>query len=116
MSATADLTIGQGETWSQVLVYKTGSPATAVNLTGYTARMQARSAYSSHTVVVELTTTNGRIALGTTNGQITLSLSATETAALAAGRYVYDLELVSAGGVVKRLVEGTLTITPEVTR
>lgn len=116
MSATADLTIGQGETWSQVLVYKTGTPPAPVNLATYTARMQARSAYASTTVVVELTSANGRISLGTTNGQITLSLSATETAALAAGRYVYDLELVSAGGVVKRLVEGTLTVTPEVTR
>lgn len=118
MSAVAsrDLEIPQGSSWSQLLVYKTGSPAAAVNLTGYTARMQARPSYSSFAVTVELTTANGRITLGTTNGNITLSLTAAETAALPAGRYVYDLEIVSGGGQVKRLVEGILTITPEVTR
>lgn len=116
MSASADITINQGESWSQLLVYKSGSPATAVNLTGDSARMQARPSYWSSAVTVELTSANGRITLGTTNGNITLVLTAAETAALAAGRYVYDLELVSSGGQVKRIIEGILTVTPEVTR
>lgn len=113
--ASSDLTVNQGATWSQVINWKTGSPATPVNTTGYTARSQWRSAYASSTVVMELTTGNGRISL-TNAGVITLSLTATETAAIAAGRYVYDLELVSSGGQVTRLLEGVVTVTPEVTR
>lgn len=118
MSAVAshDLTIPQGSTWTQRMTYKSGSPAALVNLTSYTARMQARTSYSAASPSLTLTTENGRIALGGAAGTIDLSITATDTAALPAGRYVYDLELVSAGGLVKRLVEGVLTVSPEVTR
>jgi hypothetical protein len=77
--------------------------------------MQLRTSYSAATASLELTTVNGRISL-TNAGVITLSLTATETAALAAGRYVYDLEMVSSGGQVTRLLEGVVTVSPEVTR
>ena len=113
--ASTDLTIAQGATYSQVINWKTGSPAAFVNTTGYTARMQLRTSYSSASATLELTTANSRITL-TNAGVITLSLTATETAALTAGRYVFDLELVSSGGQVTRLLEGIVTVTPEVTR
>jgi hypothetical protein len=35
---------------------------------------------------------------------------------MAAGRYVYDVEIISAANVISRLVEGIATVTPEVTR
>lgn len=115
-AAQYDLVIEQGATWSQAVQWKTGSPATAVNLSGYTARMQLRSSVSASTAALSLTTENGRIALTANTGTITLSVSATDTAALAAGRYVYDLELVSGGGLVTRLMEGVVTVSAEVTR
>jgi hypothetical protein len=117
MSAVAshDLTIPAGATYSQTLNWKTGSPAAFVNTTNFTARMQLRTSYSAASASLELTTANGRISLNNA-GVITLSLTATETAALAAGRYVYDLELVSSGGQVTRLLEGVVTVSPEVTR
>jgi hypothetical protein len=37
-------------------------------------------------------------------------------ASVSAGKYRYDLELVSAGGVVTRLLEGVFLVTAEVTR
>lgn len=115
-AAQYDLVIEQGATWSQAVQWKTGSPATAVNLTGYTARMQLRSSVSASTAALLLTTENGRIALTVNTGTITLSVSATDTAALTAGRYVYDLELVSGGGQVTRVMEGVVTVSAEVTR
>jgi hypothetical protein len=117
MSAVAshDLQIAQGATYSQVINWKTGSTPTFVNTTGFSARMQLRTSYSAASASLELTTANSRISL-TNAGVITLSLTATETAALAAGRYVYDLEMVSSGGQVTRLLEGVVTVSPEVTR
>jgi hypothetical protein len=47
---------------------------------------------------------------------VTLSLTAAVTAAIVAGVYVYDLELVSSGGIVTRLLQGTFTVSAEVTR
>ena len=49
-------------------------------------------------------------------GRLTISLSATQTNALAAGRYVYDVEITDAAGVVTRVVEGQVELTPGVTR
>lgn len=111
---THDLCILQGATFSKVITWK--ADGVAVNLTGYTARMQIRATADAATPLIELTTANGRIALGGSAGTITLTISATDTAALTAGRAVYDLELVSSGGIVTRLVQGVVTISRNVTR
>jgi hypothetical protein len=49
-------------------------------------------------------------------GEVTLSLTANATANLIAGRYVYDCELTDASGTVSRILEGIVTINPQVTR
>jgi hypothetical protein len=115
-AAIVNLTIEQGADWSQPLQWKTGTPAVAVNLTGYTARMQVRRTAASTEKTVELTTENGRITITAGTGTVALSLTAAVTAAIVAGVYVYDLELVSSGGIVTRLVQGTFTVSAEVTR
>jgi hypothetical protein len=53
--------------------------------------------------------------VGTTDGKFTLALTAAETTALAAGNYVYDLEVTSPGGVVTRLLEGGFIVYEGVT-
>lgn len=111
-----DLEIKQGATLSLVATWKDAA-GTAINLTGYTARLAVRDTYSSGTAILSLTTENGGISLGGSAGTITLAASATTTAALSAPfSGVYDLEVVSGGGVVTRLLEGAATVSPEVTR
>ena len=113
-ATTYDILIEQGATFSQLVTYK--ESGVAINLTGYTARMQVRATLESASTLVELTTANSRIALGGTAGTITLTISATDTAALTSGRGVYDLELVSGSGIVTRLLQGVATISRNVTR
>jgi hypothetical protein len=43
-------------------------------------------------------------------------MTANATANIAAGRYVYDLEVANTSGARIRYVEGIATVTPEVTR
>jgi len=38
------------------------------------------------------------------------------TAALSPGRYVYDVELKSSSNSISRILEGLVTVTPEVTK
>jgi hypothetical protein len=54
------------------------------------------------------------IATDATTGVVTLSLTATETSALDAERYVYDLEITS-GATVTRVIEGIITVRAQVT-
>jgi hypothetical protein len=110
------LSIDQGSTFSYVATWTAGDPAVPVNLTGCTARAQFRSDITSSVVLCELTTANSRITLGGTAGTITLSLSDTVTAAFDWTEGVYDLEIVYANSTVKRLLQGTVTVSPEVTR
>ena len=110
-----DLEIKQGATLSLTATWK-DSAGTAVNLTGYTARMQVRSTYDSSTTILSLTSSSG-ITLGGVAGTIAITASATVTAALTAPwSGVWDLELVSGGGEVTRLLEGAASVSPEVTR
>lgn len=109
-----NLTLAQGETWSLSLTW-TDDAGSPISLAGYTAAMQVRVMYDSATPVLSLASGSG-ITLGGAAGTVAISVDATTTAALPAAIYVYDLELRSAGGTVTRLVQGNLTVTPEVTR
>lgn len=111
--ATLNLNCWQGANFDYSLTWKTNG--TAVNLTGYSARMQVRETYDSTTPVLSLTSGSG-ITLGGTAGSIILEATATTTAGVPSGQYVYDLELVTGGGYVTRLLEGNFTVDPEVTR
>ena len=110
-----DMTIYQGASFDTTLTWKVGDPATPVNLTGYTARLQVRTSTDAATTALELTTSNGGITLGGAAGTIALAVSASATTSLSPGYYVYDLELVN-GSTVTRLVEGRVTVSAEVTR
>ena len=84
-------------------------------LTNHTARMQVRRTVESTTPLITLTTENGRISINGANGLITLSISAADTAALTSSG-VYDLEIITSGGLVSRVIQGTFTLSLEVTR
>lgn len=111
-AATYNIICDQGATFQRQLTW-TDSTGTAVNLTGYTARMQVRPTVDSSTLTLELTTSNGRITLGGSAGTIDLLVLA--SAMTMAGDYVYDLELVYST-TVTRLVQGFFTVRAEVTR
>lgn len=88
---------------------------TPVSLAAFTARMQIRATADAATTLASLVSPTD-IVLDDTTHTITISISATATAAYTFTNAVYDLELVSAGGVVTRLLEGSVTVLPEVTR
>lgn len=113
MAGEYNFTIEQGATFNLLMTWRIDN--VAVNLTGYTARLQARIDVDETDTILSLTTGAG-ITLGGAAGTITLDQSAAQTAVLPKGEYVYDLELQSSGGVVTRLLQGELNISAEVTR
>lgn len=110
-----NITIEQGATFVLPITWKDGSDQ-PVNLTGYTARMQVRQYKDSTTTLANVTTENAGIVLGGAAGTVTVTITATQTAAMPAVEGFYDLELVASTGAVVRLLQGSATISREVTR
>ena len=87
-----------------------------VEMTFFTARMQIREKITDVTPILELTTENNGIVINNTAKTITVTISATITAAFTFNSAVYSLELVSGGGQVTPFVSGNLALVKEVTR
>lgn len=108
-----NITVYKGTTFTLSPVWKIGGYA--VNLTGYSAKMQVRAATDA-SVLVELSTANGRIVIDAALGKLTLTLTATETAALTSGKYFYDLNLTASDATVTKILEGVFLINESVTQ
>jgi len=114
-AANNNFVIDQGADWFITVVYK-DSAGTAIDLTGYTAALQIRDTYADSTTDLSLTSPSGGITITAATGTIAVTATAAQTGAIAAGNYVYDLEITSAAGVVTRLVQGKISLSPQVTR
>ena len=111
MAAYVEITIEQGANLNST-VSVNDTQGDALNLYYYRATSQLRKSYystSANTMTATIT--------GNANGEITLSMTASNTALLSPGRYVYDLTIANtASGLVTRVVEGTAVVLPSVTR
>lgn len=108
MAQKVNLIVDQGTTFSTSFTVNddNGDP---IDFTGYTGNSQIRKHYTSSNSVSFTVSANS-------SGVVTLTLNSNSTSNLVAGRYVYDVEMVSGGNVTSRIVEGVVTVTPQVTR
>ena len=105
-----DIVIDQGADFSiQLDLANNGS---AVNLTDFTARAQLRATPTTSELAGSFTLTF----IDRTGGILNMEMPNATTAALSPGKYYYDLEIESGGGVVTRLLQGVARVTPNVTR
>lgn len=117
--AKLKFTIYQGATFRKRLRWSDKATGTPIDLTGCTARMQVRAETSAPAVLLDLTTENGGITLGGAAGTIDLYVGATATAAINWEGGVFDLEIIHPGALpddVTRIAQGTVSVSPEVTR
>lgn len=107
----AELTLDQGTTFESTLdlVDDTG---VAINVAGYLFSGQIRKSYYSSNPTANLTITVSNEA----NGNVLISLNAATTSNIAAGRYLYDVKMTDTQNTVTRIVEGIITVTPQVTK
>lgn len=111
------ITIEQGSTFSLSIDWADSSGSTlALSSGNYTARMMGRVGRESSSTLFSFTS-GAEITLADTNPNILITVAATATDDLPApAEGVYDLELVSATGVVSKILKGRLRIEREVTR
>lgn len=83
-----------------------------LDLTGSTIRLQVRPSAGSNTLTLSLTAGNGINITGTDSNIVTINKLIT----IAAGDYVYDLEIQFANGEVKTYVQGAFKVTEDITK
>lgn len=132
MTTTANIRLNQGETFRWSFVVGTASSDPNViepwDLNGCTGRMQVREQYGTP-VLLEISTENGGIVIGGTPdtpvmNQIDLLMTAEQTDKLGVTpvvtkprrNAVYDLEITYPSGDVRRILQGGITISPNITR
>lgn len=107
MAVKANITIDQGTDFA-TSIDVTDDDGDPTDLSGFTGAAQMRKHYTS--------SNSYSFTVAVANGSVTLSMNSATTANISAGRYVYDCELTSGSNVVTRIVEGIVTVTPQVTR
>ena len=110
MASISNLYVDPGSDFS-ITLSLTDSVDDALNLTGSSFLAQVRKSHASSTVKATFTTTNDG-----NGGNLTIKLTDVQTAALEAGRYVYDVMQTASDGIKTRLIEGQLIVTPSVSR
>ena len=110
MASISNIFIDQGATFTTTVTV-TDANGDAVNLSGYSVAAQIRKTFLSSTATSFTATISNA-----SSGEITISLSPTQTTALEAGRFVYDVLITASGGTKTRVVEGQVTVNPSVTR
>jgi hypothetical protein len=102
----------QGDTFTSAPAWKISG--SYVNVSGYSALMQLRRGTNTGTVVLELSTANGRIVAGSTDGKFTITVSSAVTATVPAGSFYYDLQVTSPDNVTTTILSGVFTVNAQV--
>jgi hypothetical protein len=115
MAGRYDIVVDRGATLLRTFAVTDANQA-PVPYAGYTGRMQVRRDHSSSTVLLDATTSNGKLTINGAAGTISLNVSDEETANLSATTAYYDLMLTSTAGQSFKLLEGQFIVRPTVTR
>lgn len=110
MAVSAWLDIDQGSDFTTEIELENEND-TPMNLTGFSVYSQFRKSYGSTTAYSF--TCN---IVNATQGKISLTLPGATSSNIRSGRYLYDVEVVSPSGVKTRVIEGIITLNPEITR
>lgn len=118
MAQYEEFTIDQGSDVAVQIHCLEPDTNAAKDLTGYNVSAKLKKNYNSDSA--DTTSFSSIVANPPEDGVVTLTLTNTQTEALRAGRYVYDVELsfVDSDGatIVERILEGRVQVTPSVTR
>lgn len=117
MAQYEEFTIDQGSDVA-IEIHCTNLDGSVKSLTGYSAAAKLKKNYTSDSS--DTVSFSSVISNPATDGIVTCSLSNTQTDALKAGRYVYDVEISyidsDSNTVIERILEGRVQVTPSVTK
>ena len=110
MATVSNLFVDAGASYSNIIsvAATNGQP---LNLTGYSVASQMRKSYQSSTAFNFTASV-----YNAEQGKVRLQLTPEQSSAIPAGRWLYDVEITSPSGTKTRVVEGIVTVNPQITQ
>jgi len=110
MATVSNLFVDAGASYSNIIsvAATNGQP---LNLTGYTVASQMRKSYQSSTAYNFTASV-----FNAEQGKVRLQLTPQQSEVIPAGRWLYDVEITSPSGSKTRVVEGIVTVNPQITQ
>ena len=106
---TVNFVLDQGSTFEKTITAKNTAGGNVTISSGSTAAKLRQSTYSGNNIHTFSTSVSG--------SNVTISMTATNTANVAAGQYVYDVEYTQTDAItIERLAEGIITVSPQATK
>jgi hypothetical protein len=105
-----DIYINQGTDYIDELLM-IATDGSVVDVVGYTFTSQLRTSY----VTANATANMNVQVTDSMNGIVSIVLLAANTANIAAGKYVYDINMVDTANITTRIVQGQAIVTPQAT-
>jgi hypothetical protein len=110
MATVSNLFVDAGASYSNIITVA-ATNGQALNLTGYSVASQMRKSYQSSTAY------NFTASIyDASTGKVRLQLTPQQSEAIPAGRWLYDVEITSPSGNKTRVVEGIVTVNPQITQ
>ena len=110
MATVSNLYVDAGTNYSNIITVA-ATTGQALDLSGYTVASQMRKSYGSSTAY-----NFSASVYDAANGKVRLQLTPTQSEAIPAGRWLYDVERTSPAGNKTRVVEGIVTVNPQITQ
>jgi hypothetical protein len=110
MATVSNLFVDAGANYSNIITVA-ATNGQALNLTGYSVASQMRKSYQSSTAYNFIATV-----YDAATGKVRLQLTSDQSSAIPAGRWLYDVEITSPSGNKTRVVEGIVTVNPQITQ
>ena len=111
MASFVELSLDQGTDFS-VNIDLTNDDGSVINVTNYTFSSSIRKSYYSANTTANLIVTIASAA----NGNVALTMNAATTANIKAGRYLYDVKMTNDNNTTSRVIEGIITVYPQITK
>ena len=112
MAGFVELYIDQGSSFTNIINLTDDITNVSINTSGYTVISQMKRSYYSANASANITCT----ITNPSNGEITMTMTAGETANIKAGRYVFDVKTIDAYSSTSRILEGIITVLPQVSK
>jgi len=115
MAVQKNLEVDQNATFTFKVQYTLEDEITPIDLTGSSAKMQARDAKGGNQLAFTLTSPSGGIVIDGPTGTLDIKMTPTQTNKLFYPKSSYDIMVIDSNGNKIKLLEGFITLSRSVT-